>query len=143
MGRTMSMSPLRAQSAVLSKPVLSRSGPSFTVCGERGVDQPLVVPRERLVTDSEPRARGERKIGDEDVGVEDKPVEDLPPRHGLEVQGEAPLVPVVDEPAVVDLARRIAGGVAQVSERVPGRRFELDDLRTEVRHHGGGGPERR
>ena len=26
-GRTMSISPLRAQSAVLSKPVLSRSGP--------------------------------------------------------------------------------------------------------------------
>ena len=109
----------------------------LAVRGEGGVDEPIVQRREFLVADPEPFARGEGEVGDEDVRVADEPVQGASPRLGLEVEGEAALVPVVREPAVVHLAGRVPGGVAEVPEGVPRGRLELDDVRSEVGHHGG------
>ena len=81
-GRTMSISPLRAQSAVLSKPVLNRSGAALAVRGEGGVDQPLVVRGEMLVADPEPVPRGKGEVGDEDVRGPDETVEGSSPGLG-------------------------------------------------------------
>ena len=92
--------------------------------------------REQRVVEIQPREHRRSKARDEHIGGEHELEERLTATRLLEVQCDAALAPIGAEEdgtgAVIVLAESAKG--------IAGRRFDLDDVRTEVaQHHGAEG----
>ena len=111
----------------------------FAVAGEGGIDQPLVVRREVIIGDAEPRAHRRRKIGDEDVGLGGEAMQHRLSLGLGEVEREAPLVAGFQQPREIVLADGVARQVRQVAVGIAGSgRLDLDHVGAEIRQHGRG-----
>src|SRR5205823_11881601 len=86
---------------------LARFVARLTVRADRRVDQPRVERRQILVADAQARAAVERGVGDEDVDVADETMQELLAVRGAQVDRDAALGAVVDDPRIVVGARHI------------------------------------
>jgi hypothetical protein len=110
------MSPVRAQSAVASKPPRAASAPASPYA----------------VTDAKPRARVERGVGDEHVRALDESAQDGAALGLAQIEREPTLAAVVDDPAVVVRALGHAGAAGAVSVEIAVGRLDLDDVGPEI-----------
>jgi hypothetical protein len=80
----------------------------LAIAGERGIDQPVVLRREMIVGDAEPRPHGRRIIGDKDIGLAGELVQHRLSFRSRQIEREAALVAGLQHPREIMFALGIA-----------------------------------
>ena len=107
--------------------------PCLAIGRERRIDQPRVEVRDILVSRAKLAPHRERHVGDEDVGLLHQPAQHLVAALGFQVEREAALVAVIEDPGVVAVHPRRAGPRVQGAIKVTfAGRLDLDHVGAEV-----------
>src|SRR5579864_7076900 len=114
--------------------------PLFAIGRERGIDQAFVERQDVFGTQAKPLADRSRKIRDEYVGARNQSLENSASVLLFEIERQALLVAIVEQPEIVVVAERHAVQLDELAVGVAGsRRLDLDYARAEIGHDGGGG----
>ena len=116
-----------------------RFRPLLTICGQAGVDQPVVQVRHILVHQFEFAAHGHREVGDQHICLGDQPAQDFLAAVARQIQAQASLRAVVAHPGeVAVLGIRHARPGVQRPEAVAAGGLDLDHVGAEIGQDGGG-----
>jgi len=113
----------------------------LAVGGEGGVDQPRIARAQVLVGNLQAAARRQRHVGDEHVGGVDEALQHRKSVGRFQIERDAALVARAQHPAVIVLVRALRRAGPRVQRAIAvafARWLDLDDVRAEVRQHGGG-----
>ncbi len=87
----------------------------------------------------ESRTHGRREIDDKHVGPADELAQDALPFRALQIEGDAAFIAIRQLPHVVGRGNGIRRNFEEVPRRIArSRRFDFDDIRTEIGQNGGG-----
>jgi hypothetical protein len=100
--------------------------------GAGGIDQPGVHRLQHVIADAQIVHRARRKVLQQHIGPGHHLLQQLPPARGLQVQCDGALVGVQHRHRERGVTR--AGGEHAATQRLSGRRLDLDDVRTGFRH---------
>jgi len=107
------------------------------VTGDVRVDESRILGGKRFVVDTELGDERRLVVRDEDVRGLHQPQQHVAPFRPRQIQRHASLVPRGEQPRVVDVTLRGARRDPPEPPEIPAlRSLDLDDVRTEVRHHG-------